>query len=197
MSIPTYVLGYPPDGSSLGNTKAQIRSNLDGTFLTLSVDHQNANQPTPGYHNVIHMLPHAAPAAIPNVGQLLQNVANDGFATDTTFFFETGLGLLLQLTRNIQPIVATNGTTFLPGGLILQWGIVVTPFATPVGTVNFATANKNFPNNCFNVQTTMIGTSGTANIVQVTNFTNTNFGWKFTGPAGTSFTGFFWTAIGF
>ena len=46
MSIPTYTQGYPPDGSSLGQTKSVIRNNLDGTFLTLAVDHVDNN----GHH---------------------------------------------------------------------------------------------------------------------------------------------------
>ncbi len=43
MAIPIYTLGYPPDGSSLGQTKTTIRNNLDGTFLTLGGDHVNNN----------------------------------------------------------------------------------------------------------------------------------------------------------
>ena len=43
MSIPAFTPGYPPDGSSLGETKSVIRNNLDGTFLTLGVDHINNN----------------------------------------------------------------------------------------------------------------------------------------------------------
>ncbi len=194
MSIPTYVLGYPPDGSSLGNTKAQIRANLDGTFQTLSVDHQNQNQPNPGYHNVIHMMPNAAPAPIANIGQLLQNVGNDGFATDTTFFFETGLGLLLQLTRNVQPAVIQNGYTFLPGGLVLQWGFVASTAAS--GTTNF---NVAFPNNIFNVSLTAVSSAVTAhaNGMYISGApTTASFGWSQADRASNQ-TGFFWTAIGF
>ena len=61
MGIPAYVPGYPPDGSSLGQTKSTIRNNLDGTFQTIAVDHINNNgdpgsQP-PGYHTIIHEVP--------------------------------------------------------------------------------------------------------------------------------------------
>jgi hypothetical protein len=61
MPIPAYTPGYPPDGSSLGQTKAVIRNNLDGTFQTLAVDHIDNNgnpgsQPA-GYHTVIHQVP--------------------------------------------------------------------------------------------------------------------------------------------
>lgn len=203
MPIPTYTLGYPPDGSSLGQTKATIRNNLDGTFQTLAVDHINNNgqpgsQPA-GYHNVIHSVPQGSnPSPVAGYGQLFSKTINS-VTTDQALFWETGAGIVQQLTVNLTPAATTNGYTFLPGGIILQWGQSTSSSATQ--TIMFATNNIAFPNNCFNVQITLTSsgsavTSG-SNVVYpgsgATAFNKTQFVFKY---AGASINGFFWVAIG-
>ena len=197
MPIPTYTPGYPPDGSSLGQTKSTIRNNLDGTFQTLGVDHVNNNgQPgsnPAGYHTVIHVVPQASnPGTVSGFGQLFSKSINS-VITDTALFWKTGTGLLQQLTMNFTPQANTNGFTFLPGGLILQWGVVSSPGSS--GTVNFATSNMNFPNNCYNVSLTQRrdGSSSTQGMYLNGAPTNTSFSYN---GSSSSDTALFWTAIG-
>lgn len=139
MPIPTYTPGYPPDGSSLGQTKVVIRNNLDGTFQTLGVDHVNNNgvpgaNPA-GYHTVIHQVTQSGdPVTIAGVNQVYSKVVSG----DTALFNKTGNGVVTQLTTpnagagfggniiNYQPGF-TGGWTFLPGGLIMQYGLATTP----------------------------------------------------------------------
>ncbi len=87
------------------------------------------------------------------------------------------------------------GTSFLPGGLYLQWGKEPFPgTSNPSGTVNFT---ANFPNNCLMVQLTLQGNVATSasNTVEVVGTpTNTSFNWSFTGS--TSYDSFYWFAIG-
>jgi len=195
MPIPSYTPGYPPDGSSLGQTKASIRNNLDGTFQTLSVDHINNNgQPgsnPAGYHNVIHVVPQGSnPGAVTGFGQLFSKTVNS-FTSDEALFWETGSGLVQQLTVNLTPSATTNGYTFLPGGIIMQWGQSTSSSATQ--TVTFPVA---FPTNCFNVQVTNTSSSTTAsgsNVLYSSGFSKTGFTFKY---AGSSINGFFWFAIG-
>lgn len=145
----TYVQGYPQDGSTLGQSKAQIRTNLDSTFQTLGVDHINNNgdpgsQPR-GYHTVAHFVPQAGdPAAIAGYGQLYSKSVNS-VTTDTALFWETGAGLITQLTSNFTPTASTNGKTFLPGGIIMQWGSGTSPDST---SVNF---NMTFPTTLYSL----------------------------------------------
>lgn len=195
MPIPTYTPGYPPDGSSLGQTKATIRNNLDGTFETLGIDHINNNgqpgsQPA-GYHNVIHCVPQGSnPGAIAGYGQLYCKSINS-VVTDTALFWETGTGLIAQMTVNINPSATTNGYTFLPGGIIIQWGQSTSSSSTQPITFNIP-----FPNNCFNVQITPTSTSTTAsatNVLYPSGFSTAGFTFKY---AGSSINGFFWFAIG-
>src|SRR5271170_7448536 len=189
MPIPSYTPGYPPDGSSLGQTKASIRNNLDGTFQTLSVDHINNNgQPgsnPAGYHNVIHVVPQGSnPGAVTGFGQLFSKTVNS-FTSDEALFWETGSGLVQQLTVNLTPSATTNGYTFLPGGIIMQWGQSTSSSATQ--TVTFPVA---FPTNCFNVQVTNTSSSTTAsgsNVLYSSGFSKTGFTFKY---AGSSINGF-------
>jgi len=56
------------------------------------------------------------------------NIANTGFlytkddgGGDTELFYEDAAGTVVQMTDNSVVTVAANGSTVLPGGLILQW----------------------------------------------------------------------------
>lgn len=157
MSIPTYTLGYPPDGSSLGETKPVIRNNLDGTFETVGIDHVNNNgeaqsPPTsgnsPGYHTIIHQVTQvAAPAAISGVNQVFSLVppSNIPPGGDTQLFNLTGGGGLSQMTGDLA---LQNGYVWC-AGILIQWGLI-TPSSSGE-TINFT---PKFPNACFNVQLT-------------------------------------------
>ena len=112
-----------------------------------------------GYHTNIAMVPAQSgtnpptlPTAISGYGQLTSATINDGVNTDQALYWLSGGGKRTQLTGNFQTYATTNGVTFLPGGLILQWGLV--PLISGNVTVTFATSpnNMNFPNNLFNIQ---------------------------------------------
>jgi len=196
MSIPAFTQGYPPDGSSLGQTKSVIRDNLDGTFLTLGVDHINNNgQPgslPAGYHNAIHMVNRTEPATVAATGELWCTKANDGYADDTLFFQKTGGGLKTQLSRNIAPSATANGYTFLPGGLILQWGSSTAVQSSATNVITFPIA---FTVNVFSVQATVVTDDNSTirfsllNAATLTNFTTTQ-------TNSSHFTRLYWLAIG-
>lgn len=164
MPIPTYTPGYPPDGSSLGQTKATIRNNLDGTFETLNVDHVNNNgQPgsnPAGYHTVIHEVTQVNVSTVTGYNQLFSGVPGtlivNGVTTpsipsngDTQFYSLTSGGVLSQLTGNSS---GTNGYVWV-ASLLFQWGSVGATSGNP--SVSFSSSpNVAFPNNLFNVQVT-------------------------------------------
>lgn len=161
MPIPTYTEGYPPDGSTLGETKSTIRDNLDGTFQTLGIDHVNNNGDTDnglsgkpaGYHNIVRVVPQGSnPGAVAGYGQLFSKTVNS-YTNDQALFWETGGGLVQQLTVNLTPSTATNGYTFLPGGLIMQWG------TNNQGNNTFVNFPIEFPTACLNVQATIKDTA--------------------------------------
>lgn len=161
MPIPVYTLGYPPDGSSLGQTKSTIRNNLDGTFETLAVDHINNNgQPgsnPAGYHTVIHEVTQASVSTVTGVNQLFAGipgtlsvnmtvtpaVPNNG---DTQLYSLTGTGVLSQLTGSLA---SADGYAWI-GGVLIQWGNLSVPAG---GNAAFEFPVK-FPTACFAAYTT-------------------------------------------
>lgn len=202
MPISTYTPGYPPDGSSLGQTKATIRNNLDGTFQTLGVDHVNNNGETSngltgkpaGYHNIAHFVPQGSnPAPITGYGQLYSKTIND-VTTDEALFWETGAGLIQQLTVNLTPLAAPNGYTYLPGGLILQWGTISGAIKNNLSSsINF---NIPFPGgNCYNMQGTLSSGSTGSVITTIPDAGGASFKY-FVNTNSSQTINFFWWAIG-
>lgn len=207
MSFPTYISGTPKDGSTLGNTKAKIRNNLDGTFNALAVDHITQNGATPGYHTLIHQVTQTAVTAISGVNQVFSGVPGvltwtnmaGTFTTaaiptggDTQLFSLTGNGGLSQLTGNYA---ASEGISWV-GGILVQWGFVNNTAAS-IGSVTFNSRTNcaAFPTNCFIVIPGAVGTS--ANLVRapcVNTITKNGFNWAFGSTA--NITGFNWFAIG-
>jgi hypothetical protein len=177
-----------------------------------------------GLHKVIHALantvtsggdpvnyPIVPPTPVALTGEIFTTESNDGFGVDEILWYQTAAGKLSQLTSNIVPKVSSGtefGYTFLAGGLIMQWGVATSSFGssgTTTGSVLFTTSsrNKNFPNACFNVQMTLLGASGSSQTLQLDSNTSPNprptgFTWRFTtAPSGTSYTGFYWIALGY
>jgi hypothetical protein len=141
----------------------QDYANLQGNFSSLDsqwkVDHvplTNTSGVPPagdnGYHTFVHFVPFSTPSSVPpstqpvvpgvsgpsatpGFGQLFGVTVADGQNTDSSLYYLSSGGRLTQLTRNIQPLAASPGYTFLPGGLIFQWGV----------TVSSGTGNISFP----------------------------------------------------
>jgi hypothetical protein len=197
MVIPGYTEGYPQDGSSLGQSKTTIRNNLDGTFLTLAVDHVNNNgQPgskPAGYHTVIHEVPQSSVSTVTGYNQVFCGVPGtlivNGVATptippggDQQLYSLTGGGILSQLTGGV---LSTNGYCWV-GGILIQWGTGNT--AVAAGAVTFPIT---FPHAVFGVQSTptsKITTPAAIISLNTSGFTCQN-------NAGTLFS-HYWMAIG-
>lgn len=133
----SYQPGIPSGTIDLDVDYLNIQGNFQQLDTSFAVDHVTFSNQTPqnGYHQSIRFNPVSttvtnapnnqpvvSPATVANYGQLFSAQINDGINTDTAFYFKTGGGRLTQLSRNFQPVAATRGYTFLPGGLILQWG---------------------------------------------------------------------------
>lgn len=208
MGIPSFTQGYPPDGSTLGNTKSTIRNNLDGTFLALSVDHRDQNESNPGYHTIIHdpaqtvggqaawvpdnpgVIAAIAATSIPGVGQFFDMNYTPNFAgavADTQLMHLSGLGGISQLTGNRA---ASEGWAWM-GGILVQWG---TATGATGGTVTF-TSRSNcipFPNNLFIVTVTQTGTLPNK-IISTSGYSKTSFNWNASIAGSATFV---WFALG-
>lgn len=184
-----------------------IRDNFTQLDTSFGVDHVTFSNQTSqnGYHESIHFNPVSTtatnppnnqpvvtPTATAGFGQLFSSEINDGINTDTALYFLTGGNRLSQLTRNFQPVASTVGYTYLPGGLILQYGKNVSTGKFTV--VNFTTVGGiSFPNNIFSVVATR-GQEDTGTTYGVTDLSVTGF--TFTSDSSSVGNRFYWIAIG-
>lgn len=200
--MPTYQPGIPTGTVNLDVDYQNIQDNFQQLNVAYGVDHvafsDNSGVPPrgiTGMHNIIHLRSNATPASLLTVGQLFSADVNDGLDTDTILYFLTGKNKLLQLTSNLQPTRATNGYTFLPGGVILQWGTITAVSQTLTPVTYTSMGNIAFPNNTLNVQTTIKeGASSGANVLNISAISATGFSYYNTSSSSRDF---FWTAIGY
>src|SRR5271157_1560538 len=140
-------------------TQQPIKDNFDGINAGFAVDHVELSALSPfttgttGQHKQVNLLRNGTPVL--NIGGYGLYVDNAGFpgTTDTTNLH------LIRIGHIDTPIVGpaavsptTDGWTYLPTGIIMQWGSILIDPASGGTPVTFP---KKFPIECFNVQTTV------------------------------------------
>src|SRR5271170_7275687 len=162
----SYQPGIPTGSIPLNQDYLNIQGNFTALNNAYSEDHSPLTGLLPptgtsGYHTNIHLIPNSTttsnpttnyppetPTSTDGYGQVWSAQVNDGVNTDEALYFLTGGNRNLQLTMNFVPTNAPNGFTFIPGGIIFQWG-VSTASGTGIRNILFTTANMNFPTNCY------------------------------------------------
>lgn len=201
----SYQPNIPTGNVPLNQDYLNVQANFQQLNTTYSTDHIAftvvANN---GYHTVVHMVsnstiasnppnnyPITPPPAIGLTGELFTTQSNDGVNPDEILWYQSGGGRLMQLTRNFVPVASANGSTFLPGGLILQWGTLTT-----TGILTTVSFNFSFPANCFIVLTepNVAAVNGNQQFsVSSKSTTGFSFGTNTGYSVGSNF---FWAAIG-
>ena len=190
----TYKPDIPQASDIIAISQGDILGNF--TYLQESVgkDHNMTDSSNPaltnpdGYHTVIHHVTQVAdPAVIAAVGQIYTKNVTVGITTDTQLFFESGLGVISQLTGGNSS--GMNGYIYLPGPVLVQWSLTTIP-----GTTITPTFPIPFPTACFGVVATANNTAilTPTPAVGVYNVTTTNFSMNLT-FAGQKV---FWIAFG-
>jgi hypothetical protein len=203
----------PNPGQSLGGTRDQMRTNTDLLKQSLAVNHVDLDLADTGKHKFMQIPTNPGPT-LP--GNLNEGLLYTKTGTNTNLFYSPDAGSVeYQLTRTIDaqsslfstntqypqaPAVAfeTGGWTFLPGGLILQYGTSNPGSIGPsFGTTKFPISFTSAP---FIVQVSAICKSSGASInntISVNNgsVTATKFGWNWQ-TSTSQYTGFTWIAIG-
>ncbi len=204
---PTYIEGFPQDGSSLGNTRVQIRNNLDGTFETLGVDHINNNgvgqittTGTAGFHDVIHFQDQGAlgykPPNVANTTELFTET--DSQSIQQVMTLSTGNKLYQQTTMldgNFTTFGSTIGWVYLPGGFVLLYGFT-NPSTSNSIIVDFggALALPTMINTNYIVTATPY--NATPNGYRIGTVTTTTFEIRQSGTTPPN-SGYYWVLIGF
>lgn len=204
-----YQPGIPTGTVNLDVDYQNIQGNFGQLETTIGKDHLPPSNGTAqnGYHTSIHMVPQGGIVNTSGFAQVYSQTVAGG---DQALFINTGtLNQTAQLTVPMVPVAASNGYTFLPGGFILQWGLVNGTHGVDLhfnggdtGAVTFATNNIAFPTSCYGIWTQPMFTNGTAptspNTATVAinrSFSNTSFIYAFM-TNSSAYTRFFWYAIG-
>jgi len=117
-----YTLGRPAGNLAPASQRPDMQTNNDSTAGIVDVDLVGFNNINGGYHKKsTYVAQGMDPGSSINQAVEYSKVV----ASSTELFLQRdGVASTIQLTRGI-PSVAANGYTFLPGGLLLQWGSVV------------------------------------------------------------------------
>ncbi len=201
----TYNNGIPAANNNPSVDQPNMQTNTDSIDSIINVDHYSFETNFDGTHKQVQLknaagINGAIPAGLQGVGfETLYSSATAG--TGQLWYVQGANATGIQLTGPGTPTPSTNGYTFLPGGILMQWGRRIQAFASgsTTGTENFPIA---FPNACFVVTTTPFVTfaslpSSQASInVRTSSLANlTNFNWQFY-TGSNAYTGFDWIAIG-
>lgn len=202
----SYQPGIPTGLVNLDEDYQNIQGNFQALDTVFAVDHVQFSNATAqkGYHTLIHFnpvsttvtnAPNNQPVSIPpavtaGYGQLFSAQINDGLATDEVLYWRSGNGRLTQLIRNTQPVASANGYTFLPGGLLIQWGNF-----NPNSSIN-VTFPIAFPSAVYNIQLTGSASNNSTfrNGVSTGTLTTTGFTWE--GTLSSNWKPIYWLAIG-
>lgn len=182
-----YYNNIPQATDKPSQSQSQIASNfsdLDTIFAINHVTYTDATATNRGKHEYVSMIEQGLDPAPAANEMALYTKDLDGVAT--LYVQKESAGTVIQLTGPQNPIVATNpGQTFLPGGLIMKWGI------DNIGTANTTvTFGTQFPTGCLHVQLT--AQDPNAHYATVVSVAAENF----VGKADSS-VNFFYLAIGY
>lgn len=126
----------PNAGESLDGTRDYIRENMNLLRNTIGRNHVDVNDVNYGKHNFSEYIDQGVSTPAIVAGECATYGRSFGGVTQLTFT-QDATGNVYQLTRAIPASVATfaqaTGWTFLPGGLLLQYGTgAATGGTTPV-----------------------------------------------------------------
>lgn len=180
------ITGVPSSGSNPSAQFGTIASNNTNSVNWAAVDHIGFNATNGGLHKQASMLNQSAPGLNGSDGVYFVNGGLPQFQNASA---------TLNIATYPSPIVAaTNGYTYLSGGIILQWG--TSAVTQGAHSILYTTGGGiAFPTNCFNVQITAIRTNTTTNVdvVYLRSFNLNGFDYGNTANGITSIT---WVAIG-
>jgi len=194
-----YTTGIPTSGQVVSVSQPQIRDNFNVLDTYLKVNHIALNNvPNQGKHNIVEMVSRTVipPGLLAGEGTLYVKTDGDGFGQ--MYYTNDNSGNEYQLTKVSTPNFGTfgrdgnSGWTFLPGGLIMQYGVV-----TDGNISGSVTYPIKFPTSLISLSLnySRVASSSVNSVGQNTAGTNdtTQFSYFLTGNKIVSF---FWLAIG-
>lgn len=210
-TIPTGTVNLDVDYQNIQNNFSQLNIAYGGDHVPYTDTSGLPPMGQTGMHTAIHLVPVSTVAsngpnnqpingytATSGFGQVLSAQINDGINIDEALYFLTGGNRLQQLTRNFVPVTNTNGATFLPGGLILNWGTATVNLKGTPTNISFTQAFSS-SGNVFSITIGCINNSGNSpseNNVYVKTGTVTASQFTVTNSSSGTVTQIYWMAIG-
>lgn len=195
-----YNPNIPQPTDRLTNSQGDILTNFSELNTIFGINHIPFSvTPNSGRHTMCELLEVGATPGGAPVNEVTLYCGDVGGSRELFFTRDNSSATPIRLTGPAVPSAASNGYTFLSGGLLIQWGQLTQTDST-YQTLTFATNNIAFPNNCFCVFTQPYGTSqvpdGQATVdIRKSSVNSTSFQWVYV-TSSSKYTGFYWIAIG-
>jgi hypothetical protein len=190
MTFQTYTTAIPGSGDNPSVSQGPMAVNCTSIANLIAIDHFGFNNNQGGYHNIIHQpfqSPSVDPAPLAGIGQTYVKTVG----SDQQLFYESGNGVISQITSPFTPLPATNGFSYLPGGILIQWGLATTASGS---TITFPTA---FSTAVYNIQCSIFQNTTNRHFVYARTSTLANFVTTQLDSGGSAETNTFnWVAIG-
>jgi len=191
----TYITNIPASSNNPSADQPNMQINTNSIDDIIEVDHFSFNDNRGGYHKQVNLVDNAGPFPTPaGVGSVLYSGA-----TNNLVFTNASLaGAGVQLTVGAKPpIAAANGSTFLPGGLLLQWGTGVT-LAAPPASIGTLTQSFTYAFSTVYSASAIVLVAGSQKTASLSALTNTNITIRVTTSGGTQAPNetVYWMAIG-
>jgi len=201
-----YTTGLPNPPNAPSQDVGGMQQNTNGIDTWVVQDHYGFNTAdnSGGYHDQVSMQNQAAPGlpafGVNPIGVFYANNPVSPATAPAWPFWQNSLGTFQMLgsASATVPSATANGWTFLPGGLIMQWGIVIPVGVT--GTENFPTP---FINNVFSITTGLInqggggqplaGDTAFVSVQAAPGLVSFNWNWR---VSTLRYSAFYWMAIG-
>jgi len=132
----TFTTGVPYDGQSLGNSKSLVRNNFTNYKENMEINHASIGSADFGKHKYLQMPETTIPDTAVDEAGFYSKVGAGAVAETNLWFRAENNGKEYQLTTSYDSkkgtFATSTGWTFLPGGLMLQYGSVSAATSTTI-----------------------------------------------------------------
>lgn len=190
----SFTPGIPATGQKLGASRTQVLNNFATLRTGIEVNHVDINAAGAGKHKFVQLIDATSdlPSTSASEVAVFQKLVSGNPRLQLR---QPSSGTQIQMSGVDPDTTGTEGYTFLPGGLLIQWGQSAIA-GTTTRSITFPTTftAATVP---FTIQITgfRAGSDPGSSDVFVVTGTETNAGFDLRNNGGHSF-GFYWMAIG-
>lgn len=163
MSFPLipYTNAIPAAANNPSADQPDMQSNTDAIDDLIDRDHYSFNTNFSGLHKQSRYVAQTTPTTDPGILALYNKTGSGGSELYMVRDNNAGTDVALTTSKIGAPIASTNGASWLPGGILIQWGQAT---KTTGGTVTFTAA---FPTAVFSVLVTVLENNNNRHFVHV------------------------------